>query len=122
MAFTPEELRKYHIGFEVFDPCGKGRMRELIYDYRLSLMRDKSEIDRLKALSEDQAACIDSIIKMKLAPSREVELERDNLKKELDSANLTIVGLKEWAECLERILSEHGIDLPRNKWIEKESA
>lgn len=119
---TPEELKEYHKGFELFDPFGKGRMRELVYDYRVYQAKASEEVDQLRKENEKQAEAIDKLVKMKMEPNNRLIAEKERLENDLKYANLTIDSLTQWANRLEGILNENGIELIGNKWIKKESA
>lgn len=119
---TPEELKEYHRGFELFDPFGKGRMRELVYDYRVYQAKTNEDLDQLRQENKKQAEAIDKLVKMKIEPNNRLLAEKEKLEDDLRYANLTIDSLTQWANRLEGILKENGIELIGNKWIKKEIA
>lgn len=109
---TQEDLRTYHTGFELFDPFGKGRMRELVYDYRLRLVKDSEEIEMWKYRFVEQARSIDLLVKLKTEPNNTLKAENEKLKEDLKYAELTIDSLTAWANRLEQLLNENHIYLP----------
>lgn len=114
---TLDDLKKYHTGFELLDPFGRGRMRELLYDYRLQKVKDQSRIDELKEAYETQGKTVERLVKMKIAPNNELKERIAQLEGDLEYANLTIDSLTKWAESLEKCCRENGIKLPGDKEI-----
>lgn len=119
---TMEELKNYHRGFEFFDPFGKGRMRELVYDYRLYQINSSEEIEKLHMKNKKQAEAIDKLVKLKVEPNTRLLAEKAQLEEDLKYANLTIDSLTQWADRLEGILAENGIKLVGNKWVKEDIA
>ena len=119
---TMDELKNYHRGFEFFDPFGKGRMRELVYDYRLYQINTNEELDKLKQENQKQAEAIDKLVKLKIEPNNKMLAEKAQLEEDLKYANLTIDSLTQWANRLECILAENGIKLVGNRWVKEEIA
>lgn len=119
---TMDELKNYHRGFEFFDPFGKGRMRELVYDYRLYQINTNEELDKLKQENQKQAEAIDKLVKLKIEPNNKMLAEKAQLEEDLKYANLTIDSLTQWANRLEGILAENGIKLVGNRWVKEDIA
>lgn len=117
-----EELKNYHRGFEFFDPFGRGRMRELTFDYRLYQMNATEEIEKLKEANRKQAEAVDKLVKLKIEPNNKLLAEKAQLEEDLKYANLTIDSLTQWANRLEGILAENGIKLVGNKWVKEDIA
>ncbi len=119
---TMEELKNYHRGFELFDPFGKGRMRELVYDYRLYQLNTSEEIEQLRKKNQKQSEAIDKLVKLKVEPNNRLIAEKEKLQEDLDYANVTIDSLTKWANRLESILAENGIKLVGNRWVKEDIA
>lgn len=117
-----EELKNYHRGFEFFDPFGRGRIRELTFDYRLYQMNTAEEIENLKEANRKQAEAVDKLVKLKIEPNNKLLAEKAQLEEDLKYANLTIDSLTQWANRLEGILAENGIKLVGNKWVKEDIA
>ena len=120
---TANELAKYHTGFELTDLFGKGRMRELIYDFRLQIAKDQEEIEIWKSAYLAQASAIKMLVETKTEPSRLLQEENERLKKELKNAQINVDSLQEWAGSLEKkLLVGAKISTNVENWVKEEDA
>ena len=99
--FTPNDLRNYHTGFEVGDMFGKGRMRELIYNYQLQLSDSQEKIAMLEHMYADQGKAISALVAMKSDPEKSLIEENARLHKDLEWAQSQIAALVEHCGALE---------------------
>lgn len=104
---TANELAKYHIGFELTDLFGKGRMRELIYDARLRIAKDEEEIEQWRTACMAQSGAIKMLTESKTEPDRLLQEENERLKKELKNALINVDSLEQWAGSLEKKLEAY---------------
>ena len=102
---TANELNRYHTGFELGDLFGQGRMRELIYSYKLQLMKDQEEIEQWKSIAMTQAAVIPKLYNKIASPEENLKEENFALQKELGRALEMQDTLQAYAEGLERKLN-----------------
>lgn len=119
MSLTPDELQNFHVGFEFFDPFGRGRMRYLIWNYRLTQTNDEAEITKLKEAFDRQGEVVDKLTKMKIDPTNELKNKIAQLESDLYYANTTIDSLINWSNYLEGLLKKYGIELLSNGTVIK---
>lgn len=98
---TARELDRYHIGFELGDIFGKGRMRELLYTMKRSLAEANAETEKWKGIAMAQSQIIPVMFKKLTAPEENAKQENEALIKELARAIEMQNSLKEYAEDLE---------------------
>lgn len=103
---TANELSAYHTGFEFGDLFGKGRMRELIYNFKLQLLKDQEEIEQWKTMAMAQAVVIPKMYEKITRPEENLLEENIALQKELGRALEMQQSLQEYAEDLERKLNK----------------
>ena len=122
MPFLPDELEGYHTGFELFDPLGKLRMKDLIYTHQAERARYEEAIEFLRSSFDTQGLAIDQLAMAKIDPENKLKARIEELEKQLDYANMTIDSLVKWSNRLEEIMVENGIHLTANGHVVKESA
>lgn len=103
---TSNELRKYYTGIDLRDLFGLGRMKELVYDYRLQLAKDQEEIETWRTAYLEQSKAIAMLLDMKTEPLRAILEENERLKRELEKARDNEEAYTECIEALERKLDE----------------
>ena len=104
--FSVSDLKGYHTGFEIGDLFGKGRMKELIYDYRNYKEKTDEELSQLRTIAMAQATIIPKMYHKIQNPEENLKDENAALQKELAKALQMQASLQEYAEDLERKIKE----------------
>lgn len=118
---TLNDLATYHVGLELTDLFGKGRIRELLYDTKLRIAKDEEEIETWRMAYLEQSKAIKGLIDMKTAPSLALSEENERLKKELTKTKESLAALQEYCEAMEMKLMA-GKKFYKGHWIEEETA
>ena len=121
--FSPEQLEHFHIGFDPSDLFGKGRMKELIFDYRSYIFQARGDIELWRSRFMEQSKSVDLLVQMNTNSFEDLKAENEKLKEDLAYATATVESLTKWAGRLEKILNENGIRLTgETGYIKEETA
>ena len=103
-----EDLRYFNTGFEMSDPFGKGRLKQLIFDTREKLCFDKGEIEKWQQIAADEARLINKLHARLEDQSNEAALRAqvEDLQMQLANALATQKGLMDHISSLEQQLNE----------------
>lgn len=105
---TIEALRHYNVGFEIGDMFGKGRMKELIFNFKEQLADDQGEIERWRQIAAQQAEVINGLYSQidSQEYTRDLLAKNAELVKKLDESLERESYLQKYVESLEKNLEE----------------
>lgn len=104
MGKSVREFIDTYAHFNFTDPFGLNRIRRLAYEYKMQEMKLGGEIERLRAINEDQSKAVTLMIRQldKESNSKEEVLEMQRLIEELRNKTEALEALQAYAEEMEK--------------------